>query len=131
MIARSNPQIGASVVIDVPVPGAAAVTQVIRAIVTVRDLGDGRFTCILKDEGSGAAEAVTIAPAPGGHWVCVAPPVDILGAMHTARRVLAGETLHGPALAPLLTLARAVEHLTGCVRSAGPCLPARIDGGRA
>ncbi|MGQ9370564.1 hypothetical protein [Azospirillum sp. A39] len=125
------PPIGATVAIDLPAgPGMARTVQ--RRIGTMRDHGDGRYTCIVLDQ-CGAAETVTIAPAVAGGWVCVEPPADIQAAIHLSARVLRGEVLHGSASEPLHLLARAVQQLTGVARPAGPPCAAqiatRINGG--
>lgn len=112
---RSYPRPDATVEIDVP--GAGTVS---RRVLTVRDHGDGRYTCTLA--GPDGIEAVTITPAGSG-WVCVQPPVSIHAAVITADKIKRGETLHGSANAPLHLLADAVLLLTGRAPrpQAAPC----------
>ncbi|NYZ12858.1 hypothetical protein HL658_09865 [Azospirillum sp. RWY-5-1] len=118
MTRRLIPQVGLTV--EIAVDGGGVVT---RRVQTVRDHGDGRYTCVIVPPDGGGIETVTIAPA-GGHWVCVAAPVDVLAAVHLADRVLRGDVLHGSATAPLLALARAVLHMAGPNRPAPACGPA-------
>lgn len=112
--------------IDIPV-GAGRVT-VTRRIATVRDLGDGRYSCLLKDD-NGAPEAVTIAPAQGGHWVCAAPPVSITAAVRIAELVATGHTIHRSVTDTMRMLAEAVLLLTGQSRQQDSASPARVEGG--
>lgn len=127
MSQRLIPQVGLTV--EIAVAGGGVVT---RRVATVRDHGDGRYTCVIQPRDGGAVEAVTIAPADR-HWVCVEPPVDVLAAVHLAERVRRGDVLHGSATGPLLTLANAVLHMAGPARPARPRGPAAIvqDGGGA
>lgn len=122
MSQRVVPKPGLSV--EIAVEGGGVVT---RHIQTVRDHGDGRYTCVITLPDGGGIEAVTIAPAGppnSGHWVCVEPPVDVRAAVLLSERVLRGDVLHGSATAPLLALARAVLHLAGPARPAPATGPA-------
>lgn len=127
MTPRRIPQAGGLVEIDVRVANGTAVRQITRTVVTVRDLGDGRYTCILQDDADGSIETVTIAPAQNGNWVCMEPPVNIMGAINIAERVERGDVLHGPASTPLITVCRALLHLTGRARPVGPRAPLRLN----
>lgn len=127
MTDRMLPRPGLMVEIDIPV-GAGRVS-VTRRIATVRDLGDGRYACLLTDPDTGAPEAVTIAPAVGGHWVCAAPPVSITAAIRTAQLVAAGHTIHRSVTEQMRLLAEAVLLLTGQSRQPGSPAPARVEGG--
>lgn len=130
-VPRPIPQPDMVITIVVPAPGGASGRRISRRIANLRDLGNGRYACLLRDPASGGYESVTIAPEVGGDWLCVEPPVDIQAAVHMARRVEAGDALQSGVHDALHLLARAVNLLTGNARAAGPAVPARIDGGRA
>lgn len=117
---RLIPQVGLTV--EIAVHGGGVVT---RRICTVRDHGDGRYTCVIAPLDGNGIEAVTIAPADR-HWVCVEPPVDVRAAVLLAERVQRGDVLHGSATVPLLALARAVLHMAGPHRPAPTGGPAAM-----
>ena len=125
---RLLPQPDALVEIDIPAAAGAARHTVTRRIATIRDHGDGRYTCLLSDPATGALSTATIAPATEGQWLCIEPPVSIDGAVHLARCVLGGVTLHQGVNEQLRALADAVLFLTGQRRPTGPCVPARLGG---
>ena len=125
---RLLPQPDALVEIDIPAAAGAARHTVTRRIATIRDHGDGRYTCLLSDPATGALSTATIAPATEGQWLCIQPPLCVDGAVHLARSVLAGIALHRPVNEQLHALADAVLFLTGQHRPAGPCAPARLGG---
>ncbi|AWB06785.1 hypothetical protein A6A40_17170 (plasmid) [Azospirillum humicireducens] len=127
---RPPPRADLLVEIDIPAGVAGAVRTISRRIVTTRDHGDGRWTCLLSDPDSGDLSTATIAPAENGQWVCVQPPVSVDGALHIARSVLAGVTLHRSVTEQMRVLSEAVLFLTGQSRASGPIAPARIERGR-
>lgn len=128
MTERMIPRPDLMVAIDIPVGGGQV--SVTRRIATVRDLGDGRYACLLVDPDTKTPEAVTIAPAAGGHWVCTTPPVSITAAVHLAQLVAAGHTLHRSVTEQMRMLAEAVLLLTGQARQPGNPAPARVEGGQ-
>ncbi|ALG75077.1 hypothetical protein VY88_26460 [Azospirillum thiophilum] len=101
-----------------------------RRVVTVRDHGDGRYTCLLSDPDRGELSTMTVAPAEGGGWIGVQPPVSIDGAVHVAQAVAAGVTLHRSVTEQMRLLSEAVLLLTGQQRAAGQPVAARIGGAR-
>lgn len=123
---RAIPQPDMDIVIEVRT--SIGNRRVSKRIVTVRDLGSGRYTCLVQDTAMGGYETVTIAPRQGGQWIAVEPPVDIQAAIHVSRRIEAGEALHGGVQEVLRLLARAVTQLTGNARPTGPAAPARVEG---
>lgn len=130
MIGRLIPYADGLVEIDIPGGSGQALHTVTRRVVTVRDHGDGRYTCLLSDPDRGELSTMTVAPAEGGGWIGVQPPVSIDGAVHVAQAVAAGVTLHRSVTEQMRLLSEAVLLLTGQQRAAGQPVAARIGGAR-
>ncbi|MBP2301278.1 hypothetical protein [Azospirillum picis] len=129
MTYRAMPQPDGLVEIDIPAVAGAAIHTITRRVVTVRDHGDGRYTCLLSDTAGGALSTMTIAPAESGGWVGVQPPISIDGAVHVAQSVLAGVTLHRSINEQMRLLSEAVLLLTGQQRAVGRPVAARLARG--
>lgn len=126
MTYRALPHADALVEIEIPVDENAN-RRITRRIATVRDHGGNRFTCLLSDPDTGKLETVTIVPSTSGQWVCVQPPVSIDGAVHIARAVAAGITLHRSVTEQMRVMANAILVLTGNQPGAGPLVAARVE----
>lgn len=131
MNVRVLPKADLLVEIDVIGETGAILRVITRRIATTRDHGDGRWTCLLSDPAGGELSIATIAPAERGHWVCVQPPVSVDGALHIARAVLAGITLHRSVTEQMRVLSEAVLFLTGQHQPTGTPVAARVAGGRS
>ncbi|WP_372400257.1 hypothetical protein ABMY26_32110 [Azospirillum sp. HJ39] len=130
MTPRLIPFADGLVEIDIPGGAGQVLHTVTRRVVTVRDHGDGRYTCLLSDPDRGELSTMTVAPAEGGGWIGVQPPVSIDGAVHVAQAVAAGVTLHRSVTEQMRLLSEAVLLLTGQQRVAGQPVAARIGGAR-
>lgn len=131
MTERRIPMADALVEIDIPTGTGHAAYTVTRRIVTMRDHGDGRYTCLLSDPDRpmDGLSTMTVAPAEGGGWIGVQPPVSVDGAVHVAQSVLAGVTLHRSVTEQMRLLSEAVLLLTGQQRIAGRPVATRMPGG--
>ncbi|WP_029009370.1 hypothetical protein [Azospirillum halopraeferens] len=106
MMRAPLPPIGAT--IEVTWPGHKPARYELRCY---RDLGDGRYVVLALDAGANFV-SFRVGPADGG-WVALPPVMAVSGAIRLAERVRRGETLPGPATAPLAALADAVLALAG------------------
>ncbi|MBP2231802.1 hypothetical protein J2847_005121 [Azospirillum agricola] len=131
MTVHVSPKPDDLVEIDIPGENGRAIQIVTRRIVTVRDHGDARWTCLLADPATGVLSVITIAPAERGQWVGVQPPLSIDGAVHVARSILAGVTLHRSVTEQMRVLSEAVLLLTGQHRATGHPVAARAAGARS